>query len=188
MAQGKPASGVRKFKPRSCAVCSTMFVPTSSKNKHCSEPCREKFNKKYDREYMKQQRSLGYKVSPEYLTKWRRTEFGKVGRKLEAISRRAKKAGRPFSLTRDWFYSQWQAQQGRCALTGFPMVMFGQPMERYLVSVDRIDPSMGYAPDNCRLVCYVANFMRGNLDDAELRVWLRAMLHGLDWREGRTWR
>lgn len=190
MARGRPASGVREFKPVACVVCSALFVPTSSRHKCCSVNCGRKF--RADEQFAKRAAGKNPKQPASYTTahvqKYRRTIRGKLARRLEAIRKRAKDAGLLFSLTADWWNSQWLAQQGRCALTGFPMQPVGTARRDvcnypFVVTVDRIDPAQGYIPDNCRLVCHRANFMRSNIvSDEELRVWLLAMLHGVNWR------
>lgn len=48
--------------------------------------------------------------------------------------------------------------------------------QRTNVSVDRIDPLKGYAPDNIQLVCYMVNMMRRELSTNELLDWCSAIV------------
>jgi len=42
-------------------------------------------------------------------------------------------------------------------------------MNPYAPSIDRIDPSLGYVPDNCRIVCQRYNLWKGQAaDDKEI--------------------
>lgn len=73
--------------------------------------------------------------------------------------RRARKEGTEFSLTSDWFIKNFSL--GVCALTGLPFsfngARRGHKYDPYSPSVDRIDNSRGYHPDNCRVVLTAVN-------------------------------
>ena len=68
--------------------------------------------------------------------------------------------------------SLYQEQEGRCALTGDEMTWVtgrGQKARTHTnISIDRIDPSRGYHPDNIQLVCAYANRVKTDLSMAEL--------------------
>lgn len=87
----------------------------------------------------------------------------------------------PLAITVDDLIALWHAQQGRCAVTGRPMTHIqGRGRLPTNVSVDRIDPTKGYSPDNIQLVCVAVNLMKASLTMAELKDWCRAVLHGDD--------
>lgn len=161
-----------------CVFCQAEYMPTSSTQKTCSNKCRKKLRALNDRRY----RGSGEPAAGAPVVR-----HSIVHRKLRVIFSRAESKGIPFALSEAWWNSQWQAQQGRCALTGFPMQLSGEKRAAWTASVDRIDPKLGYVPDNCRLVCYRANQMRSDMTNEELRVWLESMIHGLNWLEGKTW-
>ncbi len=163
---------------RRCVMCDKQFTPTSSRHKTCCKRCSQLLGN-----LNKRIRSGGSLEPRKAIPKG---DNVLVHRKLRVIESRASRKSLTFSLTVHWWESQWRAQQGRCAMTGFPMQFSGEKLSPWTVSIDRIVPELGYVPDNCRMVCFRANEMRGNMNDAEFRVWLTSLLHGLNWREGVT--
>ena len=63
----------------------------------------------------------------------------------------------------------FQAQQGRCALTGMPLVIAQVASKRTdtTASLDRIDSGAGYVVGNVQWVHKDINRMKGNLTDLE---------------------
>ena len=71
----------------------------------------------------------------------------------------------------------WQAQQGRCALTGWPMTMeLASGVVPTNCSLDRIDSDKGYVVGNVQLVCRAANVAKSDLDVAEFVKLCRAVV------------
>lgn len=64
--------------------------------------------------------------------------------------------------------AMWEANDGRCALSGIPMVWGQGRVSPYSASVDRIDPTKGYSADNVRIVCHSVNAFRGRMTDTEM--------------------
>ena len=81
-------------------------------------------------------------------------------RVLDAAKQRARKRGREFTITVDDIMPQIEA--GVCSMSGlhFSYKSLG-PGKRnpYAPSIDRIDSSGGYTPDNIRVVCFAINMM-----------------------------
>ena len=75
---------------------------------------------------------------------------------------RAKRLTPVPGFTDDDMMTVWERCEGRCAVSGleFSEVVVGSGRARkpYAPSLDRIDRSRGYEPDNVRLVTAVANF------------------------------
>ena len=79
----------------------------------------------------------------------------------------------------DDLYDLYEAQQSRCALTGF--VMTHSPNKEHAdtnISVDRIDSNKGYRKGNVRLVCKRANIMRMDMTDKNFQEWCRMVIFG----------
>lgn len=71
----------------------------------------------------------------------------------------ARKRDLSFALSPKQFAFIVQRAAGRCEISGIPFELDGQKGRRrpFAPSLDRIDSSLGYAGDNCRLVCALAN-------------------------------
>ena len=71
----------------------------------------------------------------------------------------------------------WEAQGGKCALTGWQMTMTRRVgIVRTNASIDRIDSSKGYTLDNIQLVCVVANKAKFDLNQEEFVKLCRSVL------------
>jgi hypothetical protein len=95
---------------------------------------------------------------------------------LRSAKGRAIKKGVPFTLSAAWAVSKWT---GRCELTGIPfdMGLPGKPGGRsYSPSIDRIVPSSGYVPTNCRFILYGINRFKGEMSDDEMFIMARLLL------------
>jgi hypothetical protein len=78
--------------------------------------------------------------------------------------RRAKRKGIPFAIDVPFLTRMFEAQDGKCAVTGIPMVLTRSSefrCEPYAPSIDRIDSKGGYTPDNVRLTVWIANWAMG---------------------------
>lgn len=73
----------------------------------------------------------------------------------------------------------YNKQNGRCALTGEVLThICGGGRTRTNASLDRIIPGGPYTKDNVRIVCHVANIMRTDMSDIELRYWAEKIIKG----------
>jgi len=71
----------------------------------------------------------------------------------------------------NWILSQFESGDRRCAISGIPFDFgYNSKYRRrpFAPSVDRIDSSLPYTPENCRLVCCVANYAMNSWDDEVL--------------------
>lgn len=67
----------------------------------------------------------------------------------------------------DYLLELWKKQDGRCAISGKELScnfndLFG-------VSIDRIDPNVGYMEGNVQLVCQAINFAKNKYSNDEMR-------------------
>lgn len=73
----------------------------------------------------------------------------------------------------------WLKQQGVCALSGVRVAISGMAAgtrnDPTAASVDRIDNSKGYYPDNVQIVCMRINFMKAALQQDEFLDWCRCV-------------
>ena len=75
----------------------------------------------------------------------------------------------------------WNAQGGRCSLTGWEMTRaLGKGLVHTNASIDRIDSSRGYVHGNVQLVCRAANMAKSNLASEELVALCRAIVEKAD--------
>jgi hypothetical protein len=72
----------------------------------------------------------------------------------------------------------WEAQAGRCALTGLIMTYHkdGQGKKDLNVSIDRIDPNIWYIPNNIQLVCSRVNILKHSLSEDLLYWWCKNII------------
>ena len=87
------------------------------------------------------------------------------------------------SITKEDLRAMWDAQQGKCAVTGMHMTYYPRRMRDSTglnASVDRVDQSKGYERGNVRLVCYRVNLMRHAGEDADLLWWCKQIIEGIE--------
>jgi len=74
----------------------------------------------------------------------------------------------------------WNAQDGKCAVTGIQMTHIqGSGFRVWTnVTVDRINPDEGYKLNNIRLVCRAVNYMKAAMTDQEMMQWAALILNG----------
>ena len=86
---------------------------------------------------------------------------------IKGASERARKKGLPFSLTPEWAEKTWT---GVCAVTGIPFRLgLREPGPKtFSPSIDRIVPSLGYIPENCRFVLWAVNAFKYDGTDEDM--------------------
>jgi len=116
---------------------------------------------------------------------WRRTPKGKAwlaekrrGRRsrnpashlLNRCRDRAKEKGMECSLTLEWIKQKLLA--GVCEVTGISFAKNGS-RHPFMPSIDRIDSSKGYTPENCRVVLWMINAAKNDLTEDDFLSALR---------------
>lgn len=157
------------FQIRSCQGCGTEFRQKSGSQIHCSYECRGKkyYRKNRDKFVRYSQKSYHkHKEKREaHFQQTRHTSPWAVP--ISSEKSRARIKGREFSLTREWGRLRWT---GVCEVTGIPFIIGrrGKGPHPLSPSIDRIDQSQGYLPDNCRFVVWAVNLIKHIGTDDEM--------------------
>ncbi len=67
-------------------------------------------------------------------------------------------------------------QDGCCALSGIKMTWMRGGLSPTSMSMDKIDPSLGYSRENLRLICHAINMFRGQMDDDQMYAMAEAII------------
>ncbi len=122
---------------------------------------------KREKEKSKRQRkieSASYRYSAKYF----------IASSLRRARSRAKKLGVEFSLTREWLEKKMDG--GCCEVTGIYFEFGNTPYHSFLPSLDRIDSSGGYTPDNVQVVVLIYNRAKGPDSHADIVRFATAVL------------
>lgn len=93
--------------------------------------------------------------------------------KMETIKRR-----KPVDVTLDELMEVYDAQEGRCAVTGVTMTHQADSPQTN-ISIDQIAAGQGYTKSNIRLVCAAVNYMKHRMSDEELVWWCKEVIRGV---------
>jgi len=80
------------------------------------------------------------------------------------VKTHSEKKRKKLSIDRTYIKNLWKQQNGRCFWTQVPMITHGVNRHPQKVSLDRIDSTKGYSPDNVVLSCFFANFGKCDTD------------------------
>ncbi len=100
---------------------------------------------------------------------------------LKLIRRRTALRHEEMAVTLEDLRQLWEQQNGRCPLTGWQMELppttdwSKTPLTPRRASIDRIDSSVGYVPDNIRFVAMMANFCKNSFTDADVIAFCHAV-------------
>lgn len=80
----------------------------------------------------------------------------------------------------DFLCQAWEEQDGRCSLTGLPMLLpqKGRPVTELVVSIDRKDSAGHYSPENIQLTCWFANRWKGTQADGDFAALIDILRRG----------
>lgn len=108
-------------------------------------------------------------------SRYTETTRGRARQLLMSARLRAKATGQLFTITEEWVTER--LERGVCPMTGIPFVMTrGEGRQAYAPSLDRIDPSVGYTPENARLIISAVNLAKNVWSDDTLYEWAEALL------------
>lgn len=85
----------------------------------------------------------------------------------------AKKTGTKFKITADYLIAQYERQKGKCFYTDAPLVLqLGQGVSPHSLSIDKVDPKLGYVPGNVVMCGYRVNKIKNDVTPEEMKAWL----------------
>lgn len=94
----------------------------------------------------------------------------RASRMLRAARSRACRHG--FELSIDLAWVEQRLEAGVCEVSGIPFVTDAL-RHPFLPSLDRVDSSRGYTPDNCRAILWMLNAAKQELPEAVFRLALQ---------------
>ena len=95
--------------------------------------------------------------------------YSKLKYEITSGRRRLSRANMAWQITPSHLYALWHKQDGKCNLTGVPMThKSGVGKIDTNISIDRINPKVGYKPGNVQLITYRANILKHDLNESDL--------------------
>ena len=107
--------------------------------------------------------------------------------RVSGAKERAKKKNTYCDITLEDVQFLWKQQEGKCAISGLPMTYeMGKGRVHSNLSIDQIEPSMGYTLSNIQLVCMAVNQMKSDLGTKELIMYCEAIAkNARSWNKGK---
>lgn len=129
---------------------------------------------KYKKKYLEKNkdRLQNYRQSSEFKAlKAKRRKFNWPCYMLKSILRRKHEC----SIDVEWIINQFEKQNQKCFYSGLTMIPSLQKMSLAQPSIDRVDSSKGYHPDNVVLCCWAMNMAKGVSSVGEFQAFLRQL-------------
>jgi len=96
---------------------------------------------------------------------------------LNGIKSRSRTKNLKFELTVEFLIDMFNNQNGECAISKEKMTYIrSKGRIQTNISVDKINPSLGYTKDNVQLLCVIINIMKSNLSMSELKHFCNLIL------------
>lgn len=137
----------------------------------------KEFEEAYARALAKLPQIRRLKVAPQ--TIYKGLILASLEKSLIGAQQRARKKALPCTITKEWLRNRLEAIGFRCELTSIQFysdAFSGSAGKRAVrPSLDRIDCSRGYEPDNVRIVCLAVNVMLSNWGEDLVRSIARRM-------------
>lgn len=96
---------------------------------------------------------------------YKKTLKGCLAYKVSHLKKAKRARSLQVAIDVDFLLMLWAKQEGKCAVSKFPMRYPGGSL--FSVTVDRIDPKKDYIPDNIQLVCEGINFAKNRYSNEE---------------------
>jgi len=145
----------------------------------CTE--KQKIYRQQHKDESKLARQTYYKNNKEKIIKVRQKRFNTSHGRLSHLLSNIKNRSEPhnYDLDIDFLISLIEKQDGKCALTNIEMTFLNNSNHRvdpFMISVDRINPTIGYFKSNVRLVCIAVNYALNEFGEDTFRKICEAYL------------
>lgn len=141
-------------------------TPEITYNTYCKTCCSLRA-KEFRRKYKETTGNSDYRgsgLNTQY-SKEDRPLMSAIRRRLTQTKCNAKRTGVVIDLTERYLYEIFKKQQGKCALSGVPMLLDGNTNLR--LSLDKIIPENGYVVGNVQWTIFAANRAKGDLTNKD---------------------
>ena len=110
--------------------------------------------------------------------------YSKLRYEVQSGTRRSSRADLTWHINQAHLYNCFHKQDGLCALSGQQMTWItGKGWIDTNISIDRINPDIGYEPDNIQLVCYRLNIMKHNMKEDDFLALISEILATLQHKQ-----
>lgn len=176
----RPRNKVSLSKDRYCGQCDethhiSEFRQSYLRNRMAGQPPWLQFScrKAAARREMARKQNLGMEKHNAYVRSLRRSNV--LGHLVNGAKSRAKRAGIEFTIS-----VADLCLPSKCPDLGIPIFVGDGTHGPNSPSIDRIDPTRGYVPDNVRVISYRANTMKSDATQDELIAFCVATLKRLN--------
>ena len=153
---------INGFSKKICLGCGVEFIPRSSTQKYHNKNCGTKHRART---------VYKHKYSVDFVNRSPRNYINTL---LSHKHRRD-------NLDIDYMMGIYDAQHGRCALSGRKMTYLrGHGKVPTNISIDRIDSSKGYVKGNVQLVCCVVNMIKNEWEQDDFVQFCRDIVNKAD--------
>ncbi len=90
-----------------------------------------------------------------------------VSHLLSVAKRRHRSDPSFIAVTHEYLVRVYEVQQGLCALSGVMMTWGSGQLENSTMTLDRIDPALGYIEGNVQFLCHLVNSSKRSMTNAQ---------------------